>query len=126
AYTVSWLMVTRSFSAQMNLRILFSSLSSISFGIPWTVAKYCVIPPTTISTISLRPAIDGFPWSHLSSASSIFSRASDWFPFFCDSDVVWDHGAVHPIHEVVGSDSVSVLYFADWDHLRFANIESSS
>ncbi|CAK5271323.1 unnamed protein product, partial [Mycena citricolor] len=40
AYIVSLFMVTLSFPAQMNLRTLLSSLSSISFGIPCTVARY--------------------------------------------------------------------------------------
>ncbi|KAJ7350815.1 hypothetical protein DFH08DRAFT_777107 [Mycena albidolilacea] len=41
----------------------------MSAGMPCTVAMYCVIPPTTIITMSRLPSMDGFPSSQWSSAA---------------------------------------------------------
>src|ERR1700683_4226717 len=89
--------------SQTRELIIFCILYSISFGIPWTVVRYCVIPPANILTISLRDMRVGCLWSHLSKVACILSRlldqtASSSIPF-----------PTHPPSILIGS-----LYLAMW------------
>src|ERR1700683_744165 len=65
------------FPSHTRVLIIFCSFVSISLGIPWTVVRYCVIPPANMLTISLLDMMVGCCWSHLLNTVCILSRFLD-------------------------------------------------
>jgi hypothetical protein len=65
------------FPSHTRVLIIFCTLVSTSFGIPWTVVRYCVIPPANMLTTSLLEISVGCRWSHLTNIACILSRFLD-------------------------------------------------
>jgi hypothetical protein len=65
------------FPSHTRTLIIFCSLASILAGIPWTVARYCVISLANILTISLLDMRVGCLQPHLSKVACILSRLLD-------------------------------------------------
>ena len=60
------------FPSHIESLIIFCSFNSISWSIPWTVVRYCVIPLANILTTSLQDMRVGCLWFHLLKVVSKF------------------------------------------------------